>query len=321
MTDFKRTTVFEIAEHEEHGFRGARPVDMPHADPGSGFTLAHDMLEHVDGDDGGIGAEFAAIGAIAHTRGDAYGAQTGVGSAHADPVAEGLAGDLTSDLYRHFAHEGFALETPPADAPEADEHVEQSWAEAFRKAKRQIADEQGGADWLRDNPDEAATVAEWLAPESRAKMLGWLRAGYAAAVERYGSIGTWELCHAFVEIEKAADAAIKHADAEGQRFRVTVWAEGGGLSHRIEHVEPCYHCGADDYEECGCCPECGLNPEHDGHAEDCDSRARCDECDEFADECERWAECDEALDLGNADAERLKALALAGFAAAEERTA
>ena len=204
---------FQVEENEEYGTLGFRPVDMPDADPLSGVTCAHDLLEHEPGDDGSLAAEFRALGASLWLRGETdYHSRNG---SRAHPF-EHLAADFPA-LFAHLYFEGFPL----ADATEAPE-VPAGTAEVLRDAVRQgqadTSDEHEGADG-----DLGEALATWCGVTTGETLYRWLAIGYAAAVERYAGIDAYTLAHeVFADIEKRLDVYLAVDAIEGETVTVEV---------------------------------------------------------------------------------------------------
>lgn len=195
----KRTFVVEI--HEAFGEKGARPIDMPGADPLGGMAVAHDVLEHFPNDDGSVAAELRALGAALYVRGASgvFYRNGGVRSQE-DAIAVEF-----PDLYRHLVYEGYELARPPRTC-RVDE-MEEVFDECITKGFRNIRDQ-----------EEKDTRKEFL---DRSLWLGWLRIGYRRAERRFRRVGYHEAGAMFTKIETWADKFLKHAE-EGDRFAVSV---------------------------------------------------------------------------------------------------
>ena len=205
-------TSFVCEMHEEYRELGLRPVDMPEADPRN--AVAHDILEHFPGDDGGVEAEFMALGAAYWLRGETGYFQRN-GNTHS-PEAH-IAADFR-ELYQHVAHEGFSLEDPSGatgrmlDYEEADEAL----VRACCIGLREVNDEDE-----YDADDEA--LADFTSQESADRIVGWLRLGYLKAVERYAGVDAYTLAHSvFRAIDERAAKWLQGDAVEGQTLRVTV---------------------------------------------------------------------------------------------------
>lgn len=226
------TKRFIIEEHEGHGALGARPVNMPHADPLSGMASAHDMLEHFEDDDGGIECEFMSLGAAYFLRGETgwFGTR---GIVNTEPE-ENIAADFPA-LFSHYVHEGFTLHAPV----DLIKHIKNTdpdvWDDDFcsvheavniivRKALELIHDE-----WLDDsmpagecdvNDDYTNKYREWTVRRDR--IIGHMMNGYARAKARYANVDAYTLAHeGFTNIETAVDAMIEEGN-EGLEFDVTL---------------------------------------------------------------------------------------------------
>lgn len=180
--------VFQCAKNEDYGFLGWRPVDMPNADPLMGMTVAHDLMEHFRGDNGGVEAEFMALGAALYIRGEG-----GFFSESRYTPAESVAADVP-DLMRHIVHEGFSL-NPAPHRTRATEETEPC------DAVLQAVEFENGDDGIAD---------EWA--RSKWNALDWLRIGYRKAKRRYAGIDPWDLTYIFRQIAEAADRHLESAE-------------------------------------------------------------------------------------------------------------
>lgn len=195
---------FIVERHEEYGELGLRPIDMPHADPLRGMAVAHDILEHFMGDDGGAEAELQALGASIWVRGEEY--------FYAKDFKETrpshhIAADFI-ELWRHIRYEGFGLRSPDGGA--GNRTLEEEWdeaqvVEAVRIGCNNIIDE------FEQNPS---------AP-NRHNMRRYLRIGYRRARARFRGIPQYRLASVFQEIESAADIFMLDA-IEGQELKISV---------------------------------------------------------------------------------------------------
>lgn len=197
---------FILEEHAEYGSIGLRPLDMPHADPLGGMAVAHDLLEHFPGDDGGVEAELQALGASLYVRDlDHYYLQR---PSHRSDAAENIASDFP-ELWNHV-WEGFSLEVPAKgrrglECYEAEDAIQR----AVAKGCRYIYDSNG----------------ETVSAESRKAMIRWMRIGYRRAQRRFKGVMRDELVWMFTEIERRAQRVIDQCGKmfqEGETIRVTV---------------------------------------------------------------------------------------------------
>ena len=245
---------FICEEHEDFGSLGLRPLAMPNAYPLTGMTVAHDMMEHFPGDNGGVEAEFMALGAcyfLRHESGLAANKRASMGYFKRDASDE-FSGDFI-DLYRYVAHEGFSLTEPGTELPIECEHTEEMLAEIVRKGLALVREEGEHSD---DNSDE---LHAFCSTQTSERILGWLRRGYRKATERYEGHDAYTLAKSvFGDIEVRIDKWLKSAE-EGTKIEITidldsysvqiesVWGEG-----ETDYCDECNGKGELDGEECGC---------------------------------------------------------------------
>lgn len=190
-----------VAEiHEEFGTLGLRPLDMPHADPLDGMGIAHDVLEHFAGDDGGPAAEFMALGASLWVRDHGrYFMEIG----RNPDAAENIAADFP-DIMGHVWYEGMSLDLPVAGRRRIDD----PWAEllifdAIKAGMRNVAEQ-----------DQS------FKPEEREAIRRYMRIGYRKAKRRFQHY-RGDLVDLFRRIEGAAGEAL-HMASEGDEIEVKV---------------------------------------------------------------------------------------------------
>ncbi len=197
------TTVrFLYQIHEEYGSPGWLQKAMPGYDPLGGMAVAHDCLEHFPGGTDAAHDEFQALGASLFIRGEAnYSGQKGRTATPGQNVGSDI-----PEVIRHILHEGTAFHDPPRTRPLAD-HVEEWIDVALKEAWDECREQFRGED-----------VREAKAVLTKAR--GWLRVGYRRAEKRYAKIGPHAACQMFMNIETAADEAMKQAE-EGDELEVT----------------------------------------------------------------------------------------------------
>lgn len=238
---------FIVEEHTEYGGLGLRPLDMPNADPLGGMTVAHDLLEHFPGDDGGVEAEFMALGAcyfLRHESGFVNGQYGGNRDA-----ADAFSGDFM-ELYRHIAHEGFSLTDPGPEAPIECEYTETALNGIVRKGLALTREEI--ADACDDDSDELHTFCSTQTGE---RILGWLRRGYRKATERFENVDAYSLAEVvFKGVETRIDNYLKSDPMEGTEIEVTI-----DLSTLEFSMESVMGEGETDY-----CDVCDGTGERDG---------------------------------------------------------
>jgi hypothetical protein len=254
---------FICEEHEEFGSLGLRPLAMPEADPLPGMTVAHDLLEHFPGDDGGVEAEFMALGAaywLRHESGYVKNQRSRAGlTDHSDrDAADDFSGDFM-ELYRHIAHEGFSLSDPGTEPAIECEYTEENLAAIVRKGLALTRTEIG--DYCDDDSDELHT---FCSTETGDRILGWLRRGYRKATERYEGQDAYSIAEVvFNGIEERIDEYLKGDPSEGTEIEVEI--DLSDLSFTIETV-----IGEGETDYCDDCDGTGeLNGEDEGNFHDC----------------------------------------------------
>lgn len=242
---------FIVETHEDHGTLGVRPLAMPEADPLVGMTVAHDLLEHFPGDDGGVEAEFMALGAcyfLRHESGYVANKRAGMGFDDRD-ASDDFSGDFM-DLYRHVAHEDFSLTDPGTELPIECEYTDNVLARIVRKGLALTREEI--ADACDDDSDE---LHIFCSTQTGERILGWLRRGYRKATERYDGHDAYTLAESvFGEIERRIDAYLGGDPQEGTEIEISIDLE----NYHVE-IETVMGEGETDY-----CDECAGDGELDG---------------------------------------------------------
>jgi len=255
----KITGQFECEMHEEFGLLGVRPAWMPNSDPLTGMAAAHDLLEHFADDDGGVEAEFMALGASFLIRGNT-GYHNRNGSNHSPE--SNIAADF-HELYRHVAHEDFTLLDPGDVPPVEDEDLDAVLRKAARLGLELVRNEES-YELDRDEDDDSVTL--FCSEQSRERILGWLRKGFTKAEERYADVDIYTLAfEVFSNIEKRIDGWLESGEAEGKTLNIEV--DLSNLSVTMEagydttDTEDCYECEGScevDGEECETCEGDGF---------------------------------------------------------------
>jgi len=225
---------FVCEEHEEFGELGLRPADVPNADPLTGMAIPHDMLEHFPGDDGGVEAEFMALGAALLLRGETGWWQR---DGNINSPDQHIASDFV-DLYRHVAYEGFALLDPGTVEP-VNDCADDVLSLAVRK----------GLALVREEEEPSEILELFTCTQSAERILGWLRKGYAKAEERYASVDIYTLVYScFGIIETGVDKWLESGEAEGKTLDVEINLENlevsmsAGYGAEGEYMDDCYEC-------------------------------------------------------------------------------
>ena len=293
MSDRTISGEFKCETNEETGELGIRPAWMPNADPYWAMAVAHDLLEHFPDDDGGVEAEFMALGASYWLRHESGYTQAKYPQ-NDRSAADNLSGDFV-ELYRHVAHEGFTLLDPGTVEPIEDEDTDENLRQIARKGLECVREEES----YNTDPDEdeSDSLSLFCSDQTRERVLGWLRKGYRRATERFEGCDAYSLAESvFGEIESKVDGWLKGSAEEGMflevtidldSYSVTIEAGSGDLTER----EECHECGGSreldgeeqgNYHDCpaGCveegndsCPECK------GAGYVCPP-VKCDSCDE-----------------------------------------
>lgn len=203
------TRDFELAENDEYGFDGLRPLWMPghQCDPLQGMGTAHDVLEHGRNDR----VEWQGLGGSVYVRSvPGYFSMRGAGNP--DPV-ENLAAEFES-LFRLWDRSW--LPDPGPCQRLRDEEAEHIIVEAVRVGCAQLVDEM-----QYSSDEDVAAARKWGEPEQRRRMAAWMRLGYRACRRRWRGYRDWMLRDAFAAVEEQADRALRsHAGMHGLRLRL-----------------------------------------------------------------------------------------------------
>jgi hypothetical protein len=217
-----RIVTFIAKQHEEFGTIGLQMKGRRWADPLGGMAVAHDLLEHFPKDDGSCEHELMALGASYYVRnGSAY--YCARGQYQTDP-AMNISADMVQQCYFMDRDGRTALRpimTRPCRNEEFEDFARRTFIESVRLCRSEL-DDPAMTRWIRSEP-----------------FIGWLRAGYRRARIRYNRVQEWRTCHAFEQIEKAADRVIdREVDFPGQEFNIAFDVRSGDV--RIEHVQDPY---------------------------------------------------------------------------------
>lgn len=201
---------FVIEYNREMGDKGARPENMPNADPYGGLACCHDLLEHFRDDDGSIAAEMQALGAMLYLR---------VAPGHHSYVDDDGSPRLrfeVNELESHCINEGFSL-APAPKTRRLDDTCEDAIVRCITAARHELAIRDRGP--LAEEHREMARqeFGHWLVHH----VPGWLRVGYRRAERRYRNVPDWySIWSAAEEMIPKIDRFIRHAEI-GDRFRLT----------------------------------------------------------------------------------------------------
>jgi hypothetical protein len=151
--------------------------------PGSGMTVAHDLLEHKLHPKYGIEEELMAFGAMLFIRGQGgYFAQHGRKyTTWAENTCDELAEMLSN--YRNAI--------APCRSWRLDDYIEGEIGDVLHRTKRSLA-------------DEFPEAREVITDASFAHMVNWLRRGFRWAENRY-RIGAANTCYLFMQVQQEVD--------------------------------------------------------------------------------------------------------------------
>lgn len=272
MTATQRTFRMVCEEHEDYGSLGLIPEDAPSTfEPLTGMGIVHDIIEHVHGgpDMGSLHDEMKAFG-VAHWgrgQGDYWrrtNPATRVPSApentHSEIVQffgewfhgikdhwfepcpwELVVGDDQTADYLLFSEDN---EIALGLTSEGSEMISETM-----RLVRKFASEEGDDLFWRD---ENAPFAKRLAPHLD-DIERWMQVGWAEAEERFSETNPWNLITAWIDLEKAIDAALKGSGhptgepAQGDVLIVT-WTDAT-LDWSAQWEEPEYEFHNDEYND------------------------------------------------------------------------
>lgn len=206
-------------EHEEMGFSGFVVKGMDFTDPGTGMTIAHDLLEHSPADRGTIEEELMALGAAMYVRGEDYWNRSGSYTR----MPENIASDFpmfNEHFQNNFPERDLLLS--PGRTTKLDLYMEESIQETcFEVLKAFKNNDEKVPAWVRDTK----------------ALTGWFRRGYRKAVRRYAPMrrrGGMPL-EFFLLVEQEIDKKLRHAEL-GDEFKLLINLR----AFRFEILEPDY---------------------------------------------------------------------------------
>lgn len=170
-----------------------------------GLTIAHDLIEHVNGPEqiGTIDDELEALGAIWYVRGQ-WGELRRDGLGWRYSVEENIASDVTRMFRDHIdGAQHVSYNVKPGRKCEADDSLEDILVYADK-------------DWRAEMNDADAAASQWLA--YRAVCLARMRIGYRKAKRKWEKFGRWAAYKQFWAITEAVDRIVKSIETEGQEF-------------------------------------------------------------------------------------------------------
>ncbi len=208
---------FDWVDHEEFGW-GWVPAWIENADPVTGYTAGHDVLEHFPRCIGGIEGEMMAFGAmhiVRASREQGFG-RRGICAAQGDDI-ERFFGDL------HMQGDSADLIRDPGrvnlDDAADDIDMEQLGREV-RKGLVRMLDER-----TRDSDSTRARVLRELGPRGIDKrIVGWIAKGALKARKRFAQwdLDTYELAELYNEVEKQFNALCDSEGEPGEQITVRV---------------------------------------------------------------------------------------------------
>lgn len=181
-----------VAANQELGFNGILAQNSPgHFEPGTGLTLAHDILEHVASHPDPYVDEFMALGAMVAVR-----VEQGYHNGYRYMEMGVLANEVYT-LVQSMYWQGETL-TEPATLPQGHD----LWEEVLSLT------EKGINDFLGEEDDENVTIPENLAENITA----WVIEGYENCLQHYEGQDLYSICHLFKKIAEQCDKWLKEAE-------------------------------------------------------------------------------------------------------------
>jgi hypothetical protein len=185
------TKKFTCKEHEEHGFSGWVMNTMPHFDPGTGMTVAHDCLEHLSRREG-LEGEMEAFGV------SLWGRHQGGYWAGKRSFRTEWSYHVADEVAQFCAQAGMRIDKAPKAAL-LEDHLEAELAAMVEGALRgypEQAEVYLGVEEDDLDLEEARRIFEECAR--------WIRRGFHAAEKKY-DISVDEFAELFSEIERRVD--------------------------------------------------------------------------------------------------------------------
>lgn len=179
----------------------------PNFDVATGFTAAHDILEHFGVADQGIKEEMLAFGSMLYLRaeGDYWCLYTQTRDPRPGPI---MANDISRFVAESY-EQGNAL-PDPGRTLKLEDYLEDVLDELAEECSRLYASEHEDNEFDRDVYDKLIRYA-----------IGWIRKGYRKAARRWNIDYAYRRAEFFKHVEDEFDAARKHVDA-GDMLRVSV---------------------------------------------------------------------------------------------------
>lgn len=215
-----KTVILQSFEDETTGEIGFGVKGMPRDETTNaaidGLTIAHDLIEHINGAKyiGTIDDELEALGAIWYVRGQ-HGElrRDGVGGMYS--IEQNIASDVTR-MFRDYVDGDQYVDFKPLK-------TRASFAEESLQEILNWADKSYLGEFDSDGKDEACK--EW--PKYRAHALHRLRMGYSKARRKYEKHGQYHAYNLFWAIADAVGPFVKRAEFEGQELTLRYGLHNG----------------------------------------------------------------------------------------------
>jgi len=202
-----RTITFVCEEHEDFGDYGWRLKDRPDFDPLGAMAVAHDTLEHFEGDDGDISGECEAMGCMMWIRGIG-----GYWNPKTDP-GELLGSTIIMELFDSWHFKEYPFNNKwNGEIPECENYDIGLWIDFACNHALEIAKTE--LEFNFENDETLEEVVKKFVKDAKP----WLIHDANKAIEKY--IDPCEAAAGFMTIEKEAGEAIEYAD-EGDEIHIT----------------------------------------------------------------------------------------------------
>ncbi len=231
--------------HEDIGEVGLKPKGCgPAFEPlHTGFGLAHDTIEHVDGLDD-IHNEIVAHGVMYWLRYEGGYVPSGQYARHL--TLEDIASEWINLYHGIEWHEGFLANAP--EEQELDEYREEDLATIMEEGRRAIRNEHG-TEGDEFNEDTVESITRHFA--------GWFRRGVHRAEELYGNVGRDQVQCWFTELDEYFTKII-HPELQ-EEIEITIKLDLDERTLTTTMGAMCGHCGCwlDDCDgEYPLCEDC-----------------------------------------------------------------
>ena len=186
--------------HEEFGTLGFAPSWIPESDPFTGFTVSHDILEHMPNEKyGAVEGEFMALGAMYWIRGES-GWFHQINVYRSNLLIETMSLDIPDIITRVvYGHQTFKI---LRNTKKLDDYIEEDFKAIIVNGIRSLHVED------RLTPQELSSVK---IKDIKISMLSWMRKGYRQALKRYKGHCKYDMTHLFTEVMEKSDKILKQA--------------------------------------------------------------------------------------------------------------